>query len=131
MRIAVTYNMEDVQVAIVQVVAVQVEIARVIQKPPNGETIAQLAFIAEFQDHISKGVAIQVIADASSIDFHPTADDLKPLMAFPAFVAFLMQYREGLGNPGKAIWKETTNRTVHGKMGWLMTQFESLGFTWW
>jgi len=133
MRIAVKYAMDDVQVAIVQVA-----IARVTQKPPDGEAIARLAFIAEFPSHIYQNVAIQVFTDACSIDFSPTADDLKPLMAFPPFVARLMQYREAHSNPDRSRPNMATYLTVRGRDGrvenrlvakeWLDTQFESFGF---
>ena len=128
MRIAIKYSMDDVQLAI----------ARVIQpispRPPCiGRAIGQLAFIAEFPSHISNGIATQVFTEASSIDFYPTADELKPLMAFPAFVALMVKYREGLKNPVKAIWQEDGYwdegyLVEMDESTWLNTQFETFGF---
>lgn len=100
MRIAVKYSMDDVQVAIAR--AIQLIPLQPTQGP--GRAILRLACVAEFPNHFFKDVAIQIFTDASSIHHHPTADDLDPLMPYPAFVALMMEYREGLRNPETATW---------------------------
>ncbi len=108
MRIAVKYAMDDVQVAIAKVIQL------IPPHPPShpqsytlpalGTAILRLALVAEFPSHFSKGVAIQVFTQASSIDnvCRPTAHQLEPLMPYPVFVALMMQYREELHNPDAA-----------------------------
>jgi len=119
MRIAVKYSMDDVQVAIAGT------IQPISPRPPCiGRAIGQLAFIAEFTNHIYKGTAIQVFKEASTVNFQPTVNDLKPLMAFPAIVVVMMEYREVLRNPQRAPW----NGFLDGDVGWLNTKFESFGF---
>jgi len=131
MRIAVKYAIDDVQVAIARVIKKASALACFYPR----EAIAQLAFIAEFPSHISKDVAMQVFTEASSIRFHPTAGDLKPLMAFPNFIALMMQYREAHSN--KSTPNTATCLTMLGRDGrmkkleakvWLDRQFESFGF---
>jgi hypothetical protein len=127
MRIAVKYSMNDVQVAIAKAVGSNL-------LPGLHTRIARLAFVAEFPSHFSKDFAIKVFTDASIIDSHPTVDDLEPLIAYPAFIALMMQYREGLCNSDKAIWKKTLVRTFSRQMEpmnermWLNVQFGSFGF---
>jgi len=131
MRIAVKYAIDDVQVAIARVIEMTSALGILYPR----EAVAQLAFIAEFPSHISKDVAIRVFTNASSIRFHPTAGDLKPLMAFPDFVALLMQYREA--HSDKSASNTATCLTMLGRDGrmkkleatiWLDRQFESFGF---
>ena len=133
MRIAVKYSMDDVQVAI----------AGVIQTIPSqplqhlGTAILRLAFVAEFPTHFFPYVAIQVFTHASSIDHYPTADDLEPLMPYPAFVALMIQYREALRNPETAIWKKLRiHSMMHGEYRftiateeyWFKKEFGRFGF---
>jgi hypothetical protein len=115
MRMAIKYSMDDVQVAIVKV------IRSISPGPGIGKAIGRLAFIAEFPGNFSSSVAGKIFTKACSMDFHPTADDLKPLMAHPALVALMMQYQEGLSNPGKAIWKESKSES-NPQSGWLPEQ---------
>ena len=127
MRIAVKYSMDDVQAAIAKVVPL-------IPLQPQqslGPAILRLAFVAEFPSHFFKNVAIKAFTDASSIDHHPTADHLGPLMPYPAFVALMMQYREGLGNPEKGIWKIYIGRycsALSAQERWLDEEFGRFGF---
>jgi hypothetical protein len=120
MRIATKYSMSDVQVAI----------TKVIQIPPKPRRdlrteISLLAFVAEFPSYFAKSIAIQVFINASSINFHPTADDVMLLMAYPAFLVLMMQHREGLRDPAQAIWKPYPYGNVQT---WLDKKFESFGF---
>ena len=111
MRIAVKYAMDDVQVAIAQFIPSQ-------PQSDFGTAILRLAFVAEFQSHFTQGAAIQVFTQASSISHHPTADHLEPLMPYPAFVALMMRYREGLRHQGTASW--TTQLTGKSdRISWL------------
>jgi hypothetical protein len=54
-------------------------------------------------------------------------------MAYPALVALMMQYREGLSNPGEATWKGSVYR-INGlkrdmdAQTWLNEQLEYFGF---
>jgi hypothetical protein len=122
MRIAVKYLMDDVQVAITKVIRIPP------QPRQNLHTeISLLAFVAEFPSYFSKGFAIQVFTKASSISLHPTANDLGPLIAHPAFLALMMQYREGLGNPDGAIWKGPCC-PMRRQKEWLDDQFKLFGF---
>jgi hypothetical protein len=89
--------MDDVQVAIVRVI-------KSLSLHQVGKAIAQLAFIAEFPSHFSKGVFRRVFVQACSTYQRPTGPELKPLMAFPNLVALMMQYREGVIQPDRAIW---------------------------
>ena len=120
MRIAVKYAMDDIQVAIAKVIELTPP------HPPQGlsTAILRLAFVAEFQSHFTRGVAVQVFTQASSIDHRPTADHLEPLMPFPAFVALMMQYREGLRDKNTAPW--------NGRRGdcnsWLDQELGHFGF---
>jgi hypothetical protein len=111
MRIAVKYSMDDIQVAIVKVI-------QLFSRVPlqNLKTaILLLAFVAEFPSYFTNDFAIKVFTDASSIQYRPTADDLEPLMAYPAFVALMMKYREGLSTSMVAIWSEFgLNREAKG-----------------
>jgi len=67
--------------------------------------------------------------NASSLEYHPTADDLRPLMHHPALVVLLIQYREGLGNRRGAIWNVgKANWGVTDSKVWLNEQFTSFGF---
>jgi hypothetical protein len=134
---AIKYSMDDVQAAIVIV------IRSILPGPRIGKAIARLAFIAEFPDKFSSSIADQVFTEACSVEFHPTADDLKPLMARPDLVALMMQYREGLSNPDKAIWKESKSESnppsasmsIWPRLSrlpeqrWVNEQLGSLGFT--
>jgi len=121
---------------------VQVAITKVIQIPPQPQPglrteILRLAFVAEFPSYFSKDFAIQTFRNASAIQYRPAADDIKPLMAHPAFVVLMMGYREGLANPNKAPWtrhynydSENENEyeyTANDQL-WLREQFSSLGF---
>ncbi len=121
MRIAIKYAMDDVQVAIINV----------IQLPPPqplrdlGTAISQLAFVAEFSGHFTPAVAIQVFTQASSIGHRPTANHLEPLMRYPAFVALMMQYREGLRNPDTAPSPWTRRE---GPSAWLNHEFAGFVF---
>ena len=115
MRIATKYSMDDVQRVIVH--AIKFDLARV-----RGKTVELLAFIAEFPDYIPGCLPIQLFLQICSIAYHPTADDLRPLMAHPALVALVMQCREGFTNPSKAIWSGSPFQD------WLKEQFKSLGF---
>jgi hypothetical protein len=121
MRIAVKWSMDDVQVAI----------TKVIQIPPKPRQnlrteIALLAFVAEFPSYFSKAFATQVFIKASSILYHLTADDVKPLMAYPAFVVLMMQYREGSRTNEGAIWMGCP---YYGQeYMWLDKQLQSFGF---
>ena len=128
MRIAAKYAMDDVQVAIAKVI-------QLIPPPPPpiyplptplglGTAILQLAFVAEFPSHFSKAVAIQVFIQASSIAYRPTADQLEPLMPYPAFVALMMQYRELLQNPDTA----KNIKQANGNPSWLNNGFGRFGF---
>ena len=128
MRIAAKYAMDDVQVAIAKVI-------QLIPPPPPPHSypqsplglstaILRLAFVAEFPSHFPKSVAIQVFIQASSIDYRPTADQLGPLMPYPAFVALMMQYRELLHNPDTAKYIKQTN----GTPPWLNNGFGHFGF---
>ena len=120
MRIAIKYSMYDVQHAIVH--AIKFDLADTGSK---AKPIARLAFRAEFPDNFSRGIPIQLFLEVCSIEYHPTADDLRPLMAHPALVALVMQCREGLNNPTKAIW---SGSSCDGMVEWLDEQFRSLGF---
>ena len=117
MRIAVKYAMDDVQAAILHVI--KCDFAEIGSKP---KAIAPLAFMAEFPDNFPGPLPIQLFRQVCSIEYHPTADDLRPLMAHPALVALVMQCREGFSNPSKAIWSGSTFQD------WLKGQFKSLGF---
>jgi hypothetical protein len=135
MRMAIKYSMDDVQAAIVNV------IPSILPGLGIGKAIARLAFIADFPGNFSSSVAEQIFTKACSMGFHPTADDLKPLMAHPALVALMMQYREGLSNPDQAIWKRSKPGPNPPSMApwqwlhmrqeqrWAIEQFKSLGFT--
>ena len=134
MRMAVKYSMDDIQVAI----------TKIIHSVSGGQgitkAITRLAFVAEFPGYFSGPFAIQVFIDACPIIYHPTADDLKPLVAYPAFVSLMMQYREGRTNPDGAIWKNIRlqydykwkwlgpNSTSRSEKCWLVEQFKSLRF---
>jgi hypothetical protein len=116
MRIAVKYSMEDVQVAI----------TKFIEMPPQPrEEISRLAFVAEFPSYFSKGLAIQVFTSACSVGYELAAYDVKPLMAYPAFVVLMVHYREGARNPSRAIWMRHPFWELYA---WLNKQFESFGF---
>ena len=117
---------------------VQVAITKVIQIPPQPQPslrteISRLAFVAEFPSYFSKGFAIQTFRNASAIQYRPVADDIKPLMAHPAFVVLMMEYREGLANPSIRPWT-TYNRCIGAQVPtnndqlWLDQQFSSFGF---
>jgi hypothetical protein len=116
MRIAVKYLMDDVQVAIIKIIHMS---------PQYRADISRLAFIAEFPSHFSQPFAVQVLISASSVTYDLTAADVKPLMAYPAFVVLMMNYREGVGNPSRAIWMRHPSRELYA---WLNKQFESFGF---
>ena len=119
MRVATKYSMDDVQDAIV----------RVINSLPFQSEIASLAFIAEFPGHFHKDFFKGVFVQACSTDDHPpSGHDLQPLMAFPHIVSLMMQYREGVIQPDRAIWN------LYGNIGalspeddWLDNQVECLG----
>ena len=117
MRIAVKYAMDDVQVAIAQLIPLQPQL-------DLGTAIFRLAFVAEFQSHFTRDVAIKVFTHASSIDHHPTADHLGPLMPYPAFVAIMMRYREGLRNQDTSSW----SKLGYGSDYWLNQEFGRFGF---
>lgn len=132
MRVATKYSMDDVQVAITNVIQ-RMHAGRGITK-----AIALLALVAEFPDSLPGNFAIQMFINACSITQHPTADDLKPLFAFPGFLAIMMQYREGRANPNNAKWVHTpTNYAdlkweavdplLNGGGRWLVAKFRSLG----
>ena len=95
MRIAIKYSMDDVQDAIIKVIH------------RRDSDIPQLAFVAEFPGHFSKNFAMEVFTKANS-KFRPTAKDLEPIMAYPALIALLMQYRERIArspqDEGSARW---------------------------
>ena len=114
MRIAIKYSMDDVQDAI----------ANVIQSVTPAKAITRLAFASEFPDRFTASFATELFTKACSLDYHPTADDLEPLMAQPALVGLIMQYREGLGNPEQAVWRHL----VFGSQTWLQHHINSLGF---
>ena len=126
MRIAIKWSMDDIQLAITK--AIQ------IRPRPLRTEILRLAFVAEFQSYFSQDFAIEIFTNACSLKYHPTANDLRPLMAHPAFVVLLIQYREGRGNYDAAIW----NVRRCGKDGrpvqrmdaetWLTEQFTSFRF---
>ena len=120
MRIAIKYSMDDVQSAIVHAINFDLADTRSKAKP-----IARFAFMAEFPDNFSRSFPIQLFLQVCSIEYHPTADDLRPLMAHPALVALVMQCREGLNNPSKAIWSGSSSRRM---VEWLGEQFKRLGF---
>ena len=117
MRIAVKYSMDDVQVAIAGVIQI------ISPQPPRdlGTAILRLAFVAEFPSHFFQDVAVEVFTHASSIKYQPTAADLRPLMPYPAFVALMMRYREGLS-------KSNTSRKCEQTVpSWLHTEFRNFG----
>ena len=130
MRIAVKYSMDDVLVAIPKVIQMP-------QQPRQDlcTEILRLAFVAEFPSYFSKDLAIRMFIQACSTRLHPTANDLGPLMAHPAFVALMMQYREGLANPDGTIWPGSSFKTdiwgvprlMTAEM-WLDEQFEAFAF---
>ena len=119
MRIAVKYAMEDVQVAITKVI----ERTPIHPLKDLSTEILRLAFVAEFPGHFTRRVAVQVFTQASSIDHHPTANHIEPLMPYPAFVVLMMRYREGLGNKDTAPWKGW-----YHPGSWLDTELEHFGF---
>ena len=116
MRIAVKYAMDDVQVAIAQLIPL-------LPWLDFGTAILRLAFVAEFQSHFTQDIAIRVFTDASSIDYLPTADHLEPLMPYPAFVALMMGYREGRCCSATPSWQKPLSRCFRLEQG-----FERLGF---
>ena len=105
MRIAIKYSMDDVQDAIIQVIH------------RRHSDIPQLAFIAEFPGYFSYGFAIRVFTGANS-GFYPDAINLEPIMAYPALIALLMQYRERLAR----------TREAEGSTLWLNGHFTAFGF---
>jgi len=131
---AVKYSMDDVQVAI----------TKVIQCIPVGEgvtkAIALLAFVAEFPTYFSGPFPIQAFMKACSINYRPTADDLRPLLPYPNFLALMMQYREGYRDRNNAPWRSANlNYDVDweglapaarfaGEGPWLVEEFKLLGF---
>ena len=127
MRIAVKYSMDDVQVAITKVIQIPPQ-----PQPSLRTAISRLAFVAEFPSYFSQAFAIQTFRNASAIQYRPAADDIKPLMAHPAFVVLMMEYREGLINPSKPPWATYDpylGRYVSTNCDqWLDKQFSSLGF---
>src|SRR5260370_16762930 len=131
MHIAGKYSMDDVQFAIVHV------IKTLSSGQGIGKAIARLAFTAEFPSHFTFAFARHLFTEAYSLDYHPTANDLAPLIIHPAFVALMMQYREGLGNPDNAIWgmPEMPIQSVpwivqpqRPERQWLDKELQSLGF---
>lgn len=131
MRIAVKYSMDDILNAVITVISF--DSFRTGSKEVRA--IARLASMAEFPNHFSRDTVVRAFIDACSIKFHPTAHDLEPLMAHPAFVALMMQYREGLGNSERAIWERNAHWSARdgqpifmGPQTWVNEQFRSLGF---
>ena len=116
MRIAVKYEMNDVQVAIVK--AIQLDPPQPLQDLST--VISRLAFVAEFQSHFTQDLAIKVFTQASPITHYPTADHLKPLLPYPAFIVLVMKYREGLRNKDTALWPKgygAENRWLNEELG--------------
>ena len=113
MRVAIKYSMDDIQNAIVHAIKFDLSGPR----SSKAQAIARLTFMTEFPDHFSGYFARELFTEVCSIDYHPTGLDLRPLMAYPALVALMMQYREGLSS------KE--ERYTHY---WLNEKIESLGF---
>jgi len=77
-----------------------------------GNAIAKLAFIAEFPGYFAKGVFKEVFVQACSTDHRPSGPELMPLMAYPNLVALMMQYREGVIQPNRALWRERSPSPV-------------------
>lgn len=123
MRIAIKYSMDDVRDAIVEAI---IKAIRFGIGGSEAKRIEQLAFMGDFPDHVPGYVAVYLFLEVCSIEYHPTADELRPLMAHPALVALVMQCREGLSDQSLAIWN---NRESSWSMEtWLKEQLESLGF---
>jgi len=100
MRIAVKYSMDDVQKAIVEV------INSFSFTWEYSTAIARLAFVVEFPNHFPKSMIREVFVQSCPKTYHPSGNDLKPLMAYPNLVALMMQYREGIILPSQAVWSK-------------------------
>jgi hypothetical protein len=87
MRIASRYGMDDIKVAITRVITHM-------SSPGIGQAAGRLAFMAEFPAHFSLSLAGDVFLQACPLSSTPSADDLKPLMAYPVLVAAMIKYRE-------------------------------------
>ena len=109
MRIAIKYSMDDVQDAVIKVIH------------RRDSDIPQLVFVVEFPGYFSKGFAINVFTEANSQIF-PTAEELEPIMAYPALIALLIQYRDVLVSSRGALGGSV------GVTRWLEKQFKSFGF---
>jgi hypothetical protein len=116
MHMAIKYSMDDVRNAIVRTVMTS-------PLTTMSTRIGRLAFMAEFPDRFPGSTPTNLFIEVCSLDYHPTAGDLGPLMAHPGVVALMMQFREVLGNPGRAIWKGCWE----GR-DWVKDRFKSLGF---
>jgi hypothetical protein len=119
MHMAIKYSM-DVGNAIVGAVTTS-------PWTPVSTKVARLAFMAEFPNRFPRSTTPrELFIEVCSPDYHPTADDLRPLMAHPSLVALMMQCRDGLSNPSMAIWGGGVpfGQTYR----WVRDGFKSLGF---
>jgi len=130
MRIAVKYSMDDILNVIVTVISFD----SFRTGSSEARAIVRLASMAEFPHLFSRDTVVQAFIDTCSIRFHPINYNLGPLMAYPAFVVLMMQYREGLGNPEQALWERAACWRDDGEpllmtpRMWLNEQVELLGF---
>lgn len=89
MRVAIKYSMEDIKIAI----------TRVIEKLPSPETsqaIRLLALMVEFPAHFSVSLAGVMLHQVCSPSSTPSADDLKPLMVYPALATAIIINRDSM-----------------------------------
>jgi hypothetical protein len=146
MRVASKYDMDDITMAITQVIANM-------SSHGIGPAIARLAFMAGFPAHFSVKLVGEVFIQACLLSATPSADDLKPLLAHPALVAAMIRTREstlkdqfdesmGLPPPSRVrampvVYSPPSRPATLipapppvPQMGaWLLKELESLGFS--